>query len=105
MGRAPERDEDPITLKEACELVFRDTVTPATLRAETSALVQNGGDGGESGGGIGAYAPAHTGNLAHAEWGCDPVGGSRVAWHVAQGAGGDLRPPPPRFSGGSVRGW
>lgn len=34
MGRAPERDEDPITLKEACELVFRNTVTPATLRAE-----------------------------------------------------------------------
>lgn len=30
----PERDEDPITLKEACEMVFRNTVTPATLRAE-----------------------------------------------------------------------
>lgn len=34
MGRRPEHDNDPITLKEACEIVFRNTVTPATLRAE-----------------------------------------------------------------------
>jgi hypothetical protein len=28
-------DDDPITLKEACEIVFRNTCTPATLRAES----------------------------------------------------------------------
>jgi hypothetical protein len=28
--------DDPITLKEACEIVFRGRITPATLRAEAS---------------------------------------------------------------------
>lgn len=28
------RDDDPITLKEACEIVFRNTCAVATLRAE-----------------------------------------------------------------------
>jgi hypothetical protein len=27
-------DDDPITLAHACEIVFKNTVTPATLRAE-----------------------------------------------------------------------
>lgn len=27
-------DDDPVTLKEACEIVFRGTITPSTLRAE-----------------------------------------------------------------------
>lgn len=30
----PPTDDDPITLKEACEIVFRNTCTVATLRAE-----------------------------------------------------------------------
>lgn len=28
------QDDDPVTLAEACEIVFRDRITPATLRAE-----------------------------------------------------------------------
>lgn len=34
MNERPPADDDPITLKEACEIVFRGTVTPSTLRAE-----------------------------------------------------------------------
>lgn len=30
----PEREDDPVTLKEACQIVYRDKVTPATLIAE-----------------------------------------------------------------------
>lgn len=30
------REDDPITLAEACEIVFRNTVRPATLRAEAA---------------------------------------------------------------------
>ena len=29
-----ELDDQPLTLKEACELIFRDSISPATLRAE-----------------------------------------------------------------------
>ncbi len=29
-------EDDPVTLREACEIVFRNTVTPATLRAEAA---------------------------------------------------------------------
>lgn len=34
-ARLPNED-DPITLKEACEIVFRNAVKPATLRAEAA---------------------------------------------------------------------
>jgi hypothetical protein len=30
-------DDDPVTLKEACEIVFRNTITPATLKAAARA--------------------------------------------------------------------
>lgn len=29
-------EDDPVTLKEACHVVFRDTITPWTLRAEAA---------------------------------------------------------------------
>lgn len=29
-------DDDPVTLKEACQIVFRDRISPATLRAEAA---------------------------------------------------------------------
>lgn len=29
-------DDDPVTLKEACQIVFRNRIKPATLRAEAS---------------------------------------------------------------------
>lgn len=36
MSVRPIEEDDPITLKEACEIVFRDTVTISTLRAEAA---------------------------------------------------------------------
>jgi hypothetical protein len=29
-------EDDPVTLKEACEIVFRNKITPSTLRAEAA---------------------------------------------------------------------
>lgn len=34
MQTADDGDDYPLTLKEACTLIFRDTISPATLRAE-----------------------------------------------------------------------
>lgn len=31
---SPTNDDDPVTLQEACDIVFRGRITPATLRAE-----------------------------------------------------------------------
>lgn len=36
MAARPPNDDEPVTLKEACEIVFRNTITPATLRAEAA---------------------------------------------------------------------
>lgn len=32
----PETDDEPLTLEEACREIFRDAITPATLRAEAA---------------------------------------------------------------------
>lgn len=34
MSAIPPKEDDPITLKDACEIVFRNAIKPATLRAE-----------------------------------------------------------------------
>ncbi|HWV19494.1 MAG TPA: hypothetical protein VN036_00525 [Devosia sp.] len=34
MAEVVDMEDEPMTLKEACQLIFRDSITPATLRAE-----------------------------------------------------------------------
>lgn len=56
--------------------------------------------GGRAQGGVSAHPQTHASHLVDAKRDCDALGGRRKPRNVPKGAGGHLRPSPPRLAGG-----